>query len=123
MAVSSANRSGHPASRTVLDAASQLGASVEFYLDGGPVTGGLASTIVDCTREEPVILRRGALSDEDVLAVVETARAQALELTGVEPDAPPPAEPDAPPPAEPDVTPSTDSDVTPSTEQRESTQT
>ncbi|MEO6789746.1 MAG: L-threonylcarbamoyladenylate synthase [Ornithinibacter sp.] len=123
MAVSSANRTGHPASRTVLDAASQLGASVEFYLDGGPVTGGLASTIVDCTREEPVILRRGALSDEDVLAVVETARAQALELTGVEPDAPPPAEPDAPPPAEPDVTPSTDSDVTPSTEQRESTQT
>ena len=78
MAVSSANRTGHPASRTVLDAASQLGASVEFYLDGGPVTGGLASTIVDCTREEPVILRRGALSDEDVLAVVETARAQAL---------------------------------------------
>lgn len=115
MAVSSANRTGHPASRTVLDAASQLGASVEFYLDGGPVSGGLASTIVDCTREEPAILRRGALSEEEVLGVVERSRAQALELTG--------AEPDAPAPAEPDDTATTDSDVTPSTEQRESTQT
>ena len=60
MAVSSANRTGHPASRTVVEAASQLGAAVEFYLDGGPVTGGLASTIVDCTRDEPVFLRVGA---------------------------------------------------------------
>ena len=61
MAVSSANRTGHPASRTVVEAASQLGAAVEFYLDGGPVTGGLASTIVDCTRDEPVFLRVGAI--------------------------------------------------------------
>jgi L-threonylcarbamoyladenylate synthase len=82
MAVSSANRTGHPASRTVVEAASQLGAAVEFYLDGGPVTGGLASTIVDCTRDEPVFLRVGAISEADVLDVVERARADALELGG-----------------------------------------
>ena len=86
MAVSSANRTGHPASRTVVEAASQLGAAVEFYLDGGPVTGGLASTIVDCTREEPVFLRVGALSEADVMDVVERARADALELSRAEPD-------------------------------------
>jgi len=86
MAVSSANRTGYPASRTVVEAASQLGAAVEFYLDGGPVTGGLASTIVDCTREEPVFLRVGALSEQEVMDVVERARADALELTGAEPD-------------------------------------
>ena len=86
MAVSSANRTGHPASRTVVEAASQLGAAVEFYLDGGPVTGGLASTIVDCTREEPVFLRVGALSEADVMAVVERARADALELSRAEPE-------------------------------------
>jgi L-threonylcarbamoyladenylate synthase len=86
MAVSSANRTGYPASRTVVEAASQLGAAVEFYLDGGPVTGGLASTIVDCTREEPVVLRVGALSEQEVMDVVERARADALELTGAEPD-------------------------------------
>ena len=69
MAVSSANRTGHPASRTVIDAATQLGASVEFYLDGGPVTGGLPSTIVDCTRPEPTILRRGAIDVDEILAL------------------------------------------------------
>jgi L-threonylcarbamoyladenylate synthase len=82
MAVSSANRHGHPASRTVVEAASQLGASVEYYLDGGPVTGGLASTIVDCTREEPALLRLGALSEDDVMSVVERSRTDALELSG-----------------------------------------
>lgn len=94
MAVSSANRTGHPASRTVVEAASQLGASVEFYLDGGPVTGGLASTIVDCTRDEPVFLRVGALSEDAVLAVVERSRADALQLGGDE--SPTDAESDAP---------------------------
>ena len=86
MAVSSANRTGYPASRTVVEAASQLGASVEFYLDGGPVSGGLASTIIDCTRDEPVVLRVGALSEGDVMDVVERSRTDALELTGAEPE-------------------------------------
>jgi L-threonylcarbamoyladenylate synthase len=87
MAVSSANRTGYPASRTVVEAASQLGAAVEFYLDGGPVAGGLASTIVDCTREEPVVLRLGALAEEQVMDVVERSRGDALELTGAGSDA------------------------------------
>jgi L-threonylcarbamoyladenylate synthase len=86
MAVSSANRTGHPASRTVVEAASQLGAAVEFYLDGGPVTGGLASTIVDCTRDEPVVLRVGALAVADIMDVVERSRADALELSRAQPD-------------------------------------
>jgi hypothetical protein len=76
MAVSSANRTGNPASRTVLDAAAQLGAAVTFYLDGGPSRGGLASTIVDCTGAEPVILREGAISAAEILAAVARARAQ-----------------------------------------------
>ena len=99
MAVSSANRTGHPASRTVVEAASQLGASVEFYLDGGPVAGGLASTIVDCTRDEPVVLRVGALSEAEVLDVARRARADAVEFgaagsTGEEPDGPDTADAD-----------------------------
>ncbi len=36
MAVSSANRTGYPASRTVVEAASQLGAAVEFLTDRIP---------------------------------------------------------------------------------------
>ena len=76
MAVSSANRTGHPASRTVLDAAAQLGAAVTFYLDGGTARGGLASTIVDCTGGEPVVLREGALSEADIRAVTDPLLAQ-----------------------------------------------
>jgi len=82
MAVSSANRTGQPASRSIIDAATQLGASVEFYLDGGTVTGGLASTIVDCTHDEPTILRRGAIDGDEILALA----AQHLELPSAESD-------------------------------------
>ncbi len=97
MAVSSANRTGHPASRTVIDAATQLGASVQFYLDGGPVTGGLPSTIVDCTRAEPSILRRGAVDEDEILALA----AEHLELPTDQPDQS--DQPDQPEPsAEPD---------------------
>jgi tRNA threonylcarbamoyl adenosine modification protein (Sua5/YciO/YrdC/YwlC family) len=77
MAVSSANRTGHPAARSLVDAATQLGASVEVYLDGGPVRTGLPSTIVDCTGERPVILRQGALAAEEIHAVTDPVLAAA----------------------------------------------
>ncbi|WP_462417206.1 L-threonylcarbamoyladenylate synthase [Kytococcus sp. Marseille-QA3725] len=64
LAVTSANITGQPASTTVLEAATQLGAAVEVYLDGGKTAGNRPSTIVDCTRPSPVILRLGALSVE-----------------------------------------------------------
>jgi L-threonylcarbamoyladenylate synthase len=62
MAVTSANLSGQPPATTVLDAATQLGAAVSVYLEAGPSAGGLASTILDCTHQAPVILRAGAVS-------------------------------------------------------------
>lgn len=70
MAVTSANLSGHPAATTGQEALDQLGGAVAVYLDDGPRTGGLPSTIVDCTREEPVVLRHGALSADDLRAVL-----------------------------------------------------
>ena len=66
MAVSSANVTGWPAARTMVEAATQLGSAVFVYLDGGPVGEGLPSTILDCTGEEPVILREGALTPEQL---------------------------------------------------------
>lgn len=62
MAVTSANTSGQPAATTILEAATQLGSAVSVYLDAGPSNTGLASTILDCTHETPVILRAGAVS-------------------------------------------------------------
>jgi len=70
MAVTSANVTGQPPATTILDAASQLGSAVKVYLETGPSTGGLASTILDCTKEVPVILRAGALSAGQIQEVL-----------------------------------------------------
>ena len=77
MAVTSANISGQPPATTILDAATQLGSAVSVYLEAGPSAGGhgsLASTILDCTHETPVILRAGAVTAgqiQEVLGEVE----------------------------------------------------
>ena len=71
MAVTSANLTGQPPATTVVEAATQLGAAVSVYLDGGPTTGTEVSTIVDCTGEEPVVLRAGAISQEQIDEVLE----------------------------------------------------
>ncbi len=92
LAVTSANRSGEPAAATAQEAHEQLGSSVHLYLDDGPRTGGVASTIVDLTRREPHVLRVGAIDDELVLAVaageVDPLEA-AAQVAAVEPDPPP----------------------------------
>jgi tRNA threonylcarbamoyl adenosine modification protein (Sua5/YciO/YrdC/YwlC family) len=70
LAVSSANKSGQPAALDVYDAEAQLGEYVAVYLDGGQVTGGEPSTIVDLTGDTPRVVRLGALSLEQLRAVV-----------------------------------------------------
>ncbi|QFG67824.1 L-threonylcarbamoyladenylate synthase [Ornithinimicrobium pratense] len=72
LAVTSANVTGQPAATTAQEALDQLGGAVTVYLDGGPRTGGLPSTIVDCTGGEPVILRSGALSAAQIRSVLGT---------------------------------------------------
>ena len=74
MAVTSANVTGQPAAQTGQEALDQLGGAVATYLDDGPRTGGLPSTILDCTGEEPVVLRLGALSPDEIRGVLGTTR-------------------------------------------------
>lgn len=82
LAVTSANLTGHPPATTVTDAAAQLGAAVAVYLDGGPTTGSDVSTIVDCTGEEPTVLRDGAISRYDIEALYESLTETASEEGG-----------------------------------------
>ncbi|MER6344013.1 L-threonylcarbamoyladenylate synthase [Streptomyces sp. NPDC001595] len=70
MAVSSANLTGHPAPEDCDAAQGMLGDSVSVYLDGGPTPGNVPSSIVDVTREVPLLLRAGALSAEELRKVV-----------------------------------------------------
>ncbi|MFV0462573.1 MAG: L-threonylcarbamoyladenylate synthase [Nostocoides sp.] len=66
MAVSSANRNGQPNARNILDAATQLGSSVEVYLDAGPVKSAFPSTIVDATGAMPTVLREGIITAAEI---------------------------------------------------------
>jgi hypothetical protein len=70
MAVSSANRHGLPAPATADEAREQLADSVEVYLDGGPRSDNVPSTIVDLTGTVPRMLRAGALSADALRKVV-----------------------------------------------------
>lgn len=65
MAVSSANRSGQPPAAGAGQARTQLGDLVAVYLDGGP-SGAMASTIVDLTGDQPLVLREGEVSAAEV---------------------------------------------------------
>jgi tRNA A37 threonylcarbamoyladenosine synthetase subunit TsaC/SUA5/YrdC len=70
LAVSSANISGRPPALTAQEAREQLGDAVAVYLDGGPASTGVASTIVDVTGEVPKVLRSGAVSLDELREVV-----------------------------------------------------
>jgi L-threonylcarbamoyladenylate synthase len=62
--VTSANRSGEPDARSADAAVAALGASVALVLDGGPVPGGIPSTVVRVSDGALTVLREGALSEE-----------------------------------------------------------
>jgi len=62
LAVSSANRHGHPSAITADEAQEQLGEAVSVYLDGGPCAENIPSTILDLTGTIPKVLRAGAIS-------------------------------------------------------------
>jgi len=76
LAVSSANRTGMPAATDADQAEQMLGEEVAVIVDAGPVgessaPGGEASTIVDVTGPRGRVLRRGALTVEQLNAVLE----------------------------------------------------
>jgi tRNA threonylcarbamoyl adenosine modification protein (Sua5/YciO/YrdC/YwlC family) len=71
LAVSSANRSGMAPATNAQAAYEQLGESVAVYLDAGEVPVGLASTIVDLTSQEPVVLREGAITIDALREVID----------------------------------------------------
>jgi L-threonylcarbamoyladenylate synthase len=73
LAVSSANRSGAPPATTAADAEAQLGVGVAVYLDAGPCSSDVPSTIVDLTGVVPKLLRPGVISIARLREVVTLA--------------------------------------------------
>ena len=70
MAVTSANLSGRPSPSTAREVLTQLGGRIALIIDGGKTPGGVASTVVDCSGPEPLILREGPISKEEIRAVL-----------------------------------------------------
>jgi L-threonylcarbamoyladenylate synthase len=70
LAVTSANLSGHNNCNTAQEVLDQLDGRIHLILDGGPTTGGIPSTVVDCTGKEPVVLREGPIKRVDLEAVL-----------------------------------------------------
>ncbi len=67
MAVTSANRSGAGEASTSAEVYAQIGGRIPLILDGGRTPGGVPSTVVDCTGPQPVILRPGPLTLEQLM--------------------------------------------------------
>lgn len=66
LAVTSANISGMRSSVSALEVMNSIGNDVDLIIDGGDAKIGKESTIVDCTEDNLVILREGALSKEEI---------------------------------------------------------
>lgn len=66
IAAPSANTSGRPSPTKAEHVMEDLNHRIPMILDGGPVKVGVESTIVDFTEEEPVILRPGRITKEDL---------------------------------------------------------
>jgi len=67
VAAPSANRFGRVSPTSVAHVREELGPDLRV-IDGGPCAVGIESTLIDCTRGQPVLLRPGSISRADIQA-------------------------------------------------------
>ena len=80
VAAPSANRSGAPSPTTMEMAWQSLGDGPDAYLDGGPCAVGLESTVLSVMHDQIRILRPGAVTEADILAVLPDVTVHAAPL-------------------------------------------
>jgi L-threonylcarbamoyladenylate synthase len=71
LAAPSANRFGRVSPTCAAHVVADLGGDIDLVLDGGPCPIGVESTIVDCSTSPPQLLRPGAISFEQVEALLD----------------------------------------------------
>jgi L-threonylcarbamoyladenylate synthase len=62
----SANISGQPPALTADEVRQQLAGRIDLIIDGGRCPGGKQSTVLDITREPPVVLRQGIVPSHEI---------------------------------------------------------
>jgi len=80
----SANVSGRPSPTTWQAVLEDLDGKIDCILQGEPTDIGIESTVVDCSVEPPLLLRRGAVSIDELRAVVPLIRELASGEAGAE---------------------------------------
>ena len=70
LAATSANLSGQESARNAEQVRENLSGKIDLILDGGISPGGVASTVLDCTKAEPLILRTGPISWQEIIRVI-----------------------------------------------------
>ena len=68
LATTSANLSGSPNLVSANDVFAQFADRIDLVLDGGETAGDMASTVVDCTGGELVILRQGPIAAGELIS-------------------------------------------------------
>lgn len=69
IAAPSANASGKISPTQAAHVAESLGNAVSLIIDDGPCPIGIESTVVDCTGDQPILLRPGGITAEQIEAV------------------------------------------------------
>ena len=70
IAAPSANLSGQAPPTNAYDVLETFNGKIPLIIDGGVCEFGISSTIVDLTGESPIILRHGAISDDDIFNAI-----------------------------------------------------
>ena len=71
LAATSANLSGKPSALSADEVRAQLGSRVDLILDGGRSPGEKASTVLDCSKDKPQLLREGPLAWQEIKEVLQ----------------------------------------------------
>ncbi|MEO6458275.1 MAG: L-threonylcarbamoyladenylate synthase [Chloroflexia bacterium] len=71
LAVTSANPSGQPDARSAQEVAAYFPSGLALVVAGGRSPGGRPSTVIDCSKEETVLLRHGAISLDNIEQALE----------------------------------------------------
>ncbi len=71
LAVTSANLSGQPDAQTAQEVVVYFKSGLALVVDGGPASGGLPSTVIDCSKGAPILLRQGAILRQDIEQVLQ----------------------------------------------------
>ena len=74
IAAPSANRSGRPSPTEAAHVLEDMDGRIPLIVDAGPCVVGVESTVVDLTQGEAVILRPGAVSEDEIAAVTGSVR-------------------------------------------------